>query len=345
MIKVNLHYLWHSPRRYLRALNRTIRQTYREPTVMALAVALFPKSVYFAQQMEELGIDHIHAHFVWLGGIAAGIAADLVDVTFSLHAHAFDIFERNQQDVRMEVEGAPLVVTISNYHRAYLAALCSKMDSERIQIVHLGVDTERFRPPEERANDGPIRILSIGRLVEKKGHQILIEACKLLVERGVAFCCQIVGSGPLHRELQAQIQRHELQKQVRLCGALDHEQVLQLHQSSDVFVLAAVVAQSGDQDGMPYVLIEAMACGLPVVTTPIAGIPDLVSDGENGLLVGQRDPSKLADALARLAADRELRCRLGRNARQTVLKDFEIRCTTDRLAGLFREVSKTAVHA
>lgn len=345
VLGANAGFLRRSPRRYLRALVRTIRQTYREPAVLLLALALFPKSVYFARRMQELEIAHLHAHFVWLGGIAAGVAADLLGLTYTIHAHAFDIFERNRHDVQAELEGAAKIITISSYHRSTLASLCPERDPEDIQIVHLGVDTDRFRPPAEAPSDEPLSILSIGRLVEKKGHTYLIDACKLLTDQGLAYRCRIVGDGPLRQELQAQIDRYGLQEQVMLCGALDHEAVLKLHQSSHIFALAAVVARSGDQDGMPYVLIEAMACGLPVITTPISGIPDLVCHDENGLLVEQRNAAALADALTRLATDKEGRRLLGRNARQTVLREFQIQRNTEKLAAIFGEAAQAGVHA
>jgi len=112
-----LHFLTRTPLRYLRAFGRLIWQTYREPKVLLLMMSLFPKSVYFAHEMKSLGIDHIHAHFVWIEGIAAGVAKDLLGVTFSIHPHAFGLFSRNQRDVRHELENASHVVTISEYHR------------------------------------------------------------------------------------------------------------------------------------------------------------------------------------------------------------------------------------
>jgi glycosyltransferase involved in cell wall biosynthesis len=262
----------------------------------------------------------------------------LLDIPFTLHAHAFDIFQRNQENVRRELESATQVITISSYHRAYITKLCPALDPEKVRIVHLGVDTERFRPPDNVEARIPVRILCIGRLIEKKGQQVLVDACKELAERGIDFRCQIVGEGPLRAELESRITRYGLQDRVTLAGALTQESVLKLNQESDIFALPAVVARSGDQDGMPVVLLEAMACGLPVVTTPIAGIPDLVQDGVNGLLVGQRDVTGLADALQRLAEDAGLRVRLGQAARQTILQEFQIQHNASKLVRIFEEI-------
>jgi len=348
IIKAQLHFLRRSPVRYFRALVKTIWQTYREPRVLLLALALFPKSVYFARQMEELEIKHIHAHFVWLEGIAAGIACDLLGITFSIHPHAFDLFSRNQRDVRRELENASQIITVSTYHRAYIANLCPRIAPDDIEIVHYGVETDRLLPEPKREHPPlggrgreipPVRILSIGRLVEKKGHEYLIDACALLVERGLSFQCRIV-VGAARETLQARIEQYHLGEYITLLDMREQEGIVKLYQESDIFALACVVARSGDRDGMPVVLIEAMACELPVVTTGVAGIPDLVRDGKNGLLVKERDPLDLADALERLIVDQGLRQRLGEQARQTILRQFQIQPNVAKMATIFRRVSK-----
>ena len=340
VLKAQFRFLRRSPSRYLLALAKTIWQTYREPGVLLRALAIFPKSVYFARQMEELEIDHFHAHFVWLEGIAAGIVSHLVGITFTIHPHAFGLFGRNQRNVRTELENASQIVTVSGYHCAYIAALCSRIDPDDIEVVHCGLETDRFRPTSRQAGGGPVRILSVGSLIEKKGHEYLIDACALLADRGLVFQCDIVGAGSLRRALQARIARHGLRGRVTLLGALTQSQVLELYQKSHIFALACVVARSGDRDGIPVALMEAMACELPVVTTSVAGIPELVHDGQTGLLIEERDASGLADALERLIADETMRKRLGGQARQTILEGFQIQHNAAKLAAIFRQVSE-----
>lgn len=338
--RAHLHYLRRSPGRYLRALARVIRQTHREPRVLARTLLLFPKTVYFARQMEGLGIDHVHAHFVWLEGLAAGVVRDLLGIPFTINPHAFDLFERDQQDVRAELENASRVIAISGYHRDYMARLCPGIPADSIQLVHCGLEADRFQPVPRQSDRGRCRILSVGRLVDKKGHQHLVDACSLLARRGIDFHCDIVGHGPLKDTLQASIERHGLQDRVALLGALDQHQILELYQSSDLFTLPCVVSATGDQDGIPVSLMEAMACQLPVVTTAVAGIPELVQHEQSGLLVRQADPSELADALERLITDPSLRRKLGEQARRVVLAEFQVQDTTARLASIFREVNR-----
>jgi glycosyltransferase involved in cell wall biosynthesis len=338
LILAHLYFLFRSPRQYVRAFFRAIWQTYREPLVLLRVLITFPKTVWFARRMQELGIDHIHAHFVWTNGIAAQIAADLNGITFSLHPHAFGLFMRDQESVRRQLDLATGVVTVSAYHRQYIADLCPRWTLENVQIVHYGLDPTEFIPAHVPADESAVRILSVGSLTAKKGHEYLIDACAQLAERGVPFRCSIVGSGPLEDILQARIDKHNLRDYVSLLGAKTQAEVKELYRHSDIFVLACVVAQSGDRDGMPNVLLEAMAMQLPVVTTPVTGIPELVHDEKTGLLVPERDARALALAIERLISDETLRHRLGQSGRQTLLAGFDIRQTAAQLAEILQEM-------
>ncbi|MHB1295059.1 MAG: glycosyltransferase [Anaerolineae bacterium] len=338
IVRAHAHYLVRKPLAYVRALGRVVWQTYREPAVLLRALALFPKSVLLARMVEEQGIDHIHAHFCWLEGISAGVVRDLTGTTFTLHPHAFDLFSRDQRDVRVELENASGIVTISGFHRDYIAALSPRINAQEIEVVHCGLEAERFVPARHTLN-GPVRILSVGSLVEKKGHDYLIGACALLAERGIDFICDIVGAGHLESALQSIIDRHGLGERVTLLGAQDQARVLELYQQSDLFCLACVHAQNGDRDGIPVALMEAMACELPVVSTPVAGIPELITDGRSGFLVPEADTRSLADALERLIRDGGLRREMGVRGRQDVLEGFQVQTSAARMAAIFRKVS------
>jgi glycosyltransferase involved in cell wall biosynthesis len=336
-----MHFLRRSPLRYLRAFGRLVWQTYREPKVMLLMMGLFPKIVHFAHQMEDEGIDHIHAHFVWLEGIAAGVAKDLLGVTFSIHPHAFGLFSRNQRDVRRELENASHVVTISEYHRRFIHELAPRIASEGVDVVHCGIEPDRVQPPEQRVPNDPPRILSVGRAVEKKGHEYLIEGCAELLARGRSLRCDVVvGSGGRRDRLQARIEELGIGDSVTLLDTRDEDGIFELLREVDIFALACVVAESGDRDGVPVSLMEAMACELPVVSTPVTGIPELVVDGETGLIVPERDAVALADALDRLLDDEQLRGRLGRKGRAKVLEEFNVQISAARMADIFRTVSR-----
>ncbi len=339
LVAANLRFLLRTPLRYGRALWHAVTLSRHESPILARALLLFPKAVYFARVMQQLGVEHVHAHFVWVNGIAAQVAADLIGVTVSLHPHAFGLFMRDPRDVSRQLALADGVITVSEYHRRFIADLCPRWSPAEIAIVHYGVDPREFTPRRPESQGEPIRILSVGSLTAKKGHPYLVEACAMLKERGLRFHCTIVGAGPQRESLEAQIARLGLRDEVTLTGAKTQAEVRELYAHSDIFALACTIAPDGDRDGMPNVLLEAMVTRLPVVTTPVTGIPELVVDGETGLLVPSDDASALADALFRLAEDASLRERLGERGRAKVLSEFDIRRTVAQLAA-----SLTAIH-
>jgi len=336
LILAQVHFILRSPFRYIRALWRAIWQTWPEPHTCLKTLILFPKSVYFARQLKEMRFDHIHAHFVWVNGVAAQVAADLIGVTNSLHAHAGDIFPRNRESLRRQLELVSSIVTVSEYHRDYLVDLCPRWRPGDIHVIHYGLNPVEFTSAHVPSEDDTIRIISVGSLFEKKGHEFLIDACAQLAAKGYRFRCSIVGNGPLQKALQGRINDLNLQERVELLGAKNQTEVQDLYNHSDIFALACVIAKSGDRDGMPNVLLEAMAMQLPVITTPVTGNPELVHDGENGLLVTERDSHALGQAIERLINDQSLRRRLGQQGRQTVLDTFDIRCTAAQMAQFFQ---------
>lgn len=339
ILSAQFYFIFRSASRYFRALLNTFKHTYREPLVLLKMLQLFPKSVYFARQMEISGIDHIHAHFVWLNGLSAMIASTLLGISFSLHPHAFGLFSRDQTNVRRQLDSATKIITVSGYHRKYIAALSTRHKEEDIEIVNYGIDTDAFHPDKKlTTNDKTATILSIGRFIEKKGHQYLIEACGILAKKNIQFQCIILGGGPLKESYLELIDQLNLKDKVTLLGTKSKAEIRELYQKSDIFSLPCTVAKSGDQDGVPNVLMEAMAMQVPVISTPISGIPDLIHTEENGLLTPDRDPAGLAQALERLINSESLRNELGEKGRATVIKDFNIRTTSAKLASVFRSL-------
>jgi glycosyltransferase involved in cell wall biosynthesis len=306
---------------------------------MGLALSLFPKAVYYARIMDRREIDHIHVHFAWVQQIMAVVASNLIGVSNSVTLHAFDLFTQPPAIVRRQLEAATRLITISDFHREYIASLCPDIARDDVALVHLSLDMDQFHSGDGRGEKEICQMLAVGRLVAKKGYEYLIEACALLFQRGLRFHCSIVGEGPRAESLESLVVEHGLESKVTFTGALAAADVRDLYQQSDIFALPCVVVGSGDRDGMPTVLIEAMASGVPVVSTPVTGIPELVTDGENGFLVPERDISALADALQTLIEDRELRLSMGLKARERVGKDFDSRVTAPKLANLFREAA------
>jgi len=230
------------------------------------------------------------------------------------------------------------VVTVSDYNLAYLQENYGPA-ARRARRIYNGLDFERFpyRPPHER----PPQIVGVGRLVEKKGFADLIEACAILAAEGREFSCRIIGTGEQETAMRAQIARLGLEDRVELLGPRPQGELVRHVRDAAVFAAPCVVGADGNRDGLPTVLLEAMALGTPCVSTAVTGIPEVVRDGETGLMVPQRDPAALATAIGRLLAERDLRVRLAERARRLVEANFDVR----RNAALLREVFYAACEA
>jgi glycosyltransferase involved in cell wall biosynthesis len=360
------HYIRKDRARYLRLWSEVLRGTWGSANFFFGALGIFPKSVRFAYEMAASGVTHVHAHFATHPALAAFIIHRLTGIPFSFTAHAADI----QVDRRMldrKIEAASFVVAISEWNKELMARECGEAAREKIHVIHCGISPEVFdpelcekesrRPPafsclEEYLQSGlwggtPVRtgldsgegprrleLISVGSLEEYKGHRYLISALRLLHELGLEFRCRIVGEGPLRRELTAHIARAGLRERVELLGGRPRPEVARRLAEADVMVLASVPTPSGKQEGIPVALMEAMASGLPVVSTAISGIPELIESGETGLLVPPADAFSLADAIEQLARNPDLRARLGEAGRRKVMREFNLRTNAAALREL-----------
>jgi glycosyltransferase involved in cell wall biosynthesis len=278
---------------------------------------------------------HIHSQWIHACGTVAMYAAWLLDVPFSFTGHATDLF-RDRCALEDKIRQADFIVCISEFHRRFY--LENGARPEQLIVVYCGIDPSWFYPPaQERAADRPYRILSSGRLVEKKGFTDLIEACRILADRGKRFECVIGGSGELEHDLRSMIERLGLSGRVTVTGeALIQEKIVEFMHSGDVYVLPCVWAKDGDVDGLPQMLMEAMACGLPAVSTRLVGIPDLIQHEATGLLVEPNAPIELADAITRLMHDRPLAARLAVAGRAWVAERFDLRDCLEPLIERYR---------
>jgi glycosyltransferase involved in cell wall biosynthesis len=247
----------------------------------------------------------------------------MAGLKYSISAHAKDIYLSSATSLRRKLASAAFTVTCTEHNRAYLAAVAP--DAHVLRMYH-GVDTDCLRPVHAaRAPASPPLVLSVGRLRAKKGFSTLIEACALLRAAGADFRVQIVGYGPERAALEAAISERRLEDTIELTGKLDHDEVIRRYAAADLFVLPCMVLADGDRDGIPNVLLEAMAMELPVISTAVSGIPELIADGQNGVLVAPERPALLATAMQRLLGDAGLRARLGAAARTTVQAKFSDR--------------------
>ena len=298
----------------------------------AAAWRLVVQATVLRAEMARAGIDHAHAHFATEGAELARLARMMGGPPYSLTTHAKDIYHEDvrPEDLRRKLGPALFVATVSEANRTYLTSVLG--GNGHIHVVPNAVDLRRLGGGVERRPE-PDLVVSIARLVEKKGLADLVEACRLLRERGLAVRLRVAGDGPLFDPLRAAADRAGLED--AFPGALPHEEVRALYARAAVFCLPCVVASTGDRDGLPTSVLEAMAYGVPVVTTDVNGLPDVVLHGETGLVVPEHDPPALADALERLLSDPELARRVGDQGRRHVEQSFSLERSVELLRSLF----------
>ena len=280
---------------------------------------------------------HLHVHFAHVSTDIAMYAAGMSAIPFSFTAHANDLFERGWL-LDKKVQRARFAVTISEYNRQLMKK--NGGAEHKIHVIRCGVDHTAFAARSGRAENSIPKIGTLGRMVEKKGIDDLIRACKILRDQDIAFDLEIAGDGPLQAELHALVSDGELSAHVHFIGPLAHEQVPDWLQSLDLFVLACKKDRNGDMDGIPVVLMEAMLAGVPVVSSRISGIPELIEDGQSGLLAEPVSPDHLARAIARLLSDEILYRDLRKNAIVKVQTEFDLSNNVARLNELFKEVTR-----
>jgi glycosyltransferase involved in cell wall biosynthesis len=294
---------------------------------------------YFAHLFMRHGIRHFHVHFANRAAHTALFLKEISGLPFSITAHGQDFMsDLGQDDLLREICGAAEFVAVeTDYSRELLRERCPE-SAEKIHRVYNGLDLANLpAPSQEKRPPGPTTILSVGRLVPFKGFEFLLEACVELDRRNFDFRCQIVGDGPLRETLETMIADLKLRRRVELCGSLSQADVYSKLRSCDIFALASVVDAEGASDVFPTVIMEAMACAKPVVSTTVAGIPESVADGVTGLLVPPGDREALVDALDKLVRDPALRVRFGMAGRARMTSEFNVAKTVEPLHQLFAE--------
>jgi len=291
------------------------------------------QAVYVGLRLHELGVRHVHAHFAGMAARTAFWIHRFFPMTFSFTAHANDIFAPRHFEIGLDklVDVARVIVTETDYAAQFLRERFPQR-ANSVHRIYNGLDLAEF----ERADfsSTPPLIIAVGRLIAKKGFAELIRACALLAERGKLFRCEIIGEGPLENELRAQSAQLNLQNRFVLSGAKPQREVRQHLAAASVFVLPSVLDPEGGMDNLPTVIMEAMATGLPVISTNIAGIPEMVVQNETGFLVQPADPIALAKAIEDVIDDRLLAQRLGEAGHQRAQELFSIEKNVRELCAL-----------
>ncbi|HEX2835397.1 MAG TPA: glycosyltransferase [Thermoanaerobaculia bacterium] len=334
----NLRALLRRPARYLALLAKLVAGTLLRPGTFLRTLAVFPKSVFLAEQLEREGIRHVHAHFATHPTTMALILSQLAPITFSFTVHAHDI-QLDRSLLQWKVREARFIRSISAFNRRFLEELYPEARG-KIEVIHVGIEPEVYEEHARRvaiASTTP-RLLCVAAHKPYKGLPVLVEACRILRDQGVAFHCEVVGHGPMHDELAAMIRERHLDGVFELVGPRGQDEVAKMMSAAALFVLPSIIAADGQMEGIPVALMEAMASGRAVVSTTIAGIPELVEHGVSGLLVPPGDAAALAGALRELIEDPQRARQMGRRGQEKVRTDFSLRtCVAQLLARLDAE--------
>jgi colanic acid/amylovoran biosynthesis glycosyltransferase len=315
------------------ALDRALRFLDR---LAAKQPSLLVQGLELASAARRDGVEHLHAHFMTVAAQTAYLAHLFTGLPFTVTAHAKDVYRRTvDREVFREIaEAAAGIVTVCEYNRRYILDRLLEGNAARVVRIYNGIPLDAV-PAGPRSREGHL-ILGVGRLVEKKGYDVLLEACRILVDRGIHLRCLVIGDGDQREPLLNLRGRLGLEGVVEFPGSMPRNRILEWMQRARVLVAPCVTGEDGNRDALPTVALEALASGLPVVSTPVGGIPEIVEHGVEGLLVPERDPRALADALRALLSDEVMWTRLSRAARAKAALRFDRRKNLPELISLFR---------
>ncbi len=340
----HFHLFLQEPVRYVKVLIEAIwlsfslRRTWGIEPKKAMYKEFLRAGFIANQVLKSKSIRHLHAHFCHGATTMAMFASSLTGIPFSFTAHAKDIYlpKLNPGNLlSIKMKRTTFVTTCTEYNQEHLQKLFPH-DSAKVHRVYHGVDTARFLPASIHHSDVPL-ILSVGRHVKKKGFSFLIQACGKLRDRGQQFRCVILGEpDEATAEINHLIQTLNLEDFITLEPGVSQDALCQIYHRATIFALACHIVDSGDRDGIPNVLAEAMAAGIPVVSTSISGIPELITHKQNGFLVPQKSPDILANALEELLMNPVLRTIYGKAGRERILQIFDSRSNIKSLAHLFQ---------
>lgn len=321
-----------NPVRFLKVCRWLTILLFYSPSEFAKACYELTTLSYFAHQCRSHGIEHIHVHFASRSLTLGLMLGMLTDLPVSCTVHAFDIFTRPAGSLRLRLSMCKFIAAISKFNIEYLRKKCGDKIADLCHVIHCGIDLDRFRTLTHKPEPG--KIAAVARLDPKKGFDIAIKACAELRKENLDFVFEIVGTGTEYQRLADLIKQLELQNYVKLLGPKANDCLLPFLNIASLFLMPCTKTPSGDMDGIPVAMMEAMVCKVPVISTKISGIPELVQHNINGLLVEEGNIKELAEAIRCLISDPEKINRFGQAAREHVQENFNIIKTSEKLRQL-----------
>jgi glycosyltransferase involved in cell wall biosynthesis len=331
----SLVYIIFHPIKTCKAFCYVLSTYFFNPPELLKALYVFLECLYIARVIKKKSISHIHSHWATIPTTAAVILNKLTEASFSFTAHAWDIFV-SQNGLADKISIAKFAVTCTDYNRKFLNNFSKNSKTDKLYLNYHGIDLEKLQmrldtnPPSQRLN-----ILAIGRLVEQKGFEYLITACDILQNKGIDFRCSIVGSGPLEKKLKLQIENYKLQEKIIFLATKTQEEIKKLFKETTIFIQPSVIAKNGDRDGIPNVILESLAYGVPVIATEVSGIPEAIINAKTGILVKPADPTALANAIEQLWTDKQMQLEFSKNGRDLVQDKFDVYKNAQELAKIF----------
>jgi glycosyltransferase involved in cell wall biosynthesis len=338
-LQAHLFYLRTSPANYISIWALLLRRLGRQLFFLSkhkqnLFLGAFLKVPYLTKIIQSKEIVHIHSHFATRPTFIAMMVSKLTGIPFSLTTH--DEIFLSSLDFSEEFNQCSFIITTSKYSRKYLIAKYGKSLESKLTVIYLGIDIEKFFFCEEKKQKQGFIVSSVGFLVPKKGFSYLIEAAKLLKEKGYQFQVVIAGEGPERNNLERLVSQLSLKSTVYLPGMISTKDLPHFFGRSDIFIFPSVIAKDGSRDVIPVAIMEAMAMGLPVVATNVGGIPELVEHKKTGILVLEKNAHELAVAIELLIKSEKLRKRLGRAGQEKVRDEFNLQINVKRKIELFK---------
>ena len=317
------------PARYIRGLMHAAWLGGTDPRTLVLHLLYFAEAVVLGEWMIRRNLRHVHVHFAVNTATVALIASRIYPVRYSISVHGpNEFYGVEQYRLREKIAGAAFLCCIGQYCRSQLMRISDPRQWNKLHIVRLGVDPEVFRPVSRPSRE-TVSILCVGRLVPEKGQAILLQATSLLVQNGRNVHVQFAGNGPSRQMLEELARTLDITSAVTFHGSVNQTRLRELLESTDIFVLPSFA------EGIPVALMEAMSMEIPCVSTFVAGIPELIHSGQDGLLVPPSDAQLLFEALDELVQDSDRRSDLGKAGRQTVMQRYNLRPNVQRLAEVF----------
>ncbi|ELR72288.1 glycosyltransferase [Fulvivirga imtechensis AK7] len=327
------------------AFIRTIFLIFKEPNTRIFEIFVSIKNLLitcgFAYQIRKTDQDHIHSHFAFLPSKIGIFLSSLTNKPFSMTLHAQDIYCNKPYRLAYELKKSRFVITCSKYNYKHLSSLFPE-HAHKIYTVYHGININRWNYRQRKSLQNKIKILSVGRLVEKKGFIYLLNAIKIIIAKGIEVSCTIVGCGPQFEELENFVEKNNLSQYINFTGTLYQQELLKHFDMADLFILPCINTNSGDIDGLPNVLLEAMASGLPIITTPVSAIPELIIHKKNGLLVRERSPEDIAHHVEELIANPSLYKEISSLGRKLLKGEFRIDCSTIKITSIYQSIYKSS---